>query len=1044
MDRSYTDDYGGGGNHRLSLSNRKFGGHGSNRWDNDHGGNESYRNDGHRNEGYRSYEGGYRNEGNRNEGNRNEGNRNEGNRNEGNRSEGYRNEGGYRNDRNDRNEGYQGYRGNEGYRNNEGNRGTDGPRGYKNASYSYRDDGDHKDTGGRNPYPRSNSHSSQQNSIDNDQSPHRGGDNYRSRYSQQASEYNTRNSTGTHKTNALTKVADSSSRAESAMREVFQKHDRPKSYAERFSGTEVVKKFREMSTQTTEDEVRGELIVHDSTWNGIRVMRADKQQSFGMKRGGALTMPELKPSVPPSLEVTNSLLNTVVTGHSSSPAKTSQQRYPSDEYNNGHPDRGNKDTTSYSMRGKTSDKASVEATQDIPTSKWLDAAGGSSSFKSSNGANPRSERKDPASSWNSDLSTTATSATGAGWGDSQATKAGELDWSQGVAAFPSDMKPSTMPVTAPSEPDPFSAAPKSGALVKSSWGKEQGDEGYGQQKSDYGWSKKGENAGGRRPSDSHSHSSHDQRGGRFTFSSTDGGSRFPGPGGHPQDKRSMNSEDRYSRRDQGNDNNSDSQRNRRNDGDSYSAGGYGQRWGNNNHNEQNQRGSQSGAISSSTNLGGRKPFKDDSERGSAVHAWAAAASQQASKPGGNRGTETSSPTNTPLATASDFASFMQAAKSFVPAPSTGKKDPSSTAEGGHADSTHDGVDEGHSVVGREQGLDDQAQPKQNDLEPEQEYEKRALEHDDKYPVEEGLKTEEAEEEEEERLERRPSKPSIANFDISKEPSHHTSSMDQAGVQQEDSNLLSFEDQSRSTSEALTGPDDADNLPKESESPAPCADDYVKDLVAPAADSDIHLKDSEAPTDGLEAPALSADDHAASPEAPTTNTDDHGNDLDTPSPITDNHPKDLEASATNTDSHSKDLETSVLGTDDHPKDLEASATDTDNHPKDLKAPSTSTDDHPKDLDAAALDADGPPKSLETSVSADDHQKDSEAPAPNGGPKESEAPAPSVDDHLKGPENLSVTGDLSSGPDSADDATVEANPKIGQDANEAREAQEAQEQ
>ena len=888
-----------------------------------------------------------------------------------------------------------------------------------------------------------------------------------------------------------------------------------------------------MSTQTTEDELRGEL-VHDSTWNGIRVVRADKQQAFGMKRGGALTMPDLKPSVPPSVEVTSSLLNTVVTGHSSSPAKTSQQRYPSDEYNNGHPDRGSKDTTSYSMRGKTSDKASAEATQDIPTSKWLDAPGGSSSFKSQNGANPRSERKDPASSWNSGPSTTTTTtpATGAGWSDSQGMKGDKLDWSQGLTEFPSDMKPSTMPVTTPSEPDPFPAASKSGP-VKSGWGKEQGDEGYGQQKSDDGWSKKGENAGGRRPSDSHSHSSHDQRGGRFTFSSVDG-SRFPGPGGHPQDKRSMNSEDRYnSRRDQGNDNNSDNQRNRRNDNDSYSAGGYGsQRWNNNNHYEQNQRGSHSGAIPSSTNLGGRKPFKEDSERGSAMHAWAAAASQQASKPGGNRGTETSSPTNMPLATASDFASFMQAAKSFVPAPSTVKKDPSSTAEGGHGDSTHDGVDEGHSVIGREQGLDDQAQPKQNDLEPEQEYEKRALEHDDRYP-EEGLKTEEAEEaeeEEEERLERRPSKPSIANFDMSKEPGHHTSNMDQAGVPQEDGNLLSFEDQSRSTSAALTGPDDADNLPKEPESPAPSADGHAKDLVAPAAGSDIHLKDSEAPTasadnhaNGLEVPALSADDHAASPEASTTNTDDHGNDLSTPSPITDNHPKDLEApalatddhpkdleaSATNTDNHSKDLETSVLGTDDHPKletsalgtedhpkdleapatdtdnhskdletsilgtdahpkletsalgtddhpkpetsafgtddhpkDLEASATDTDNHPKDLKAPSTNTDDHPKDLDAAALDADGPPKCLETSVSADDLQKDSEAPAPNDDPKESEAPAPSVDDHIKGPENLSVT-DLSNGPNSADDARVEAKPKIGQD-EEAREAQEAQEQ
>ncbi|KAK3813437.1 MAG: hypothetical protein J3Q66DRAFT_348311, partial [Benniella sp.] len=868
MDRGYTDDYGSGDHHRHSVSNRKFGGPGSNRWaDHDYGGNESYRNDGHRNGGYR-------------------------------------NEGGYRNDRNDRNEGYQSYRGNESYRNNEGNRGTDGSRGHKNASYNYRDDGDHKDAGGRNLYPRSNSHSSQQNSIDNDQSPYRGGDNYRSRYSQQASESNTWNSTGTHKNNAPTKVADSSSRAESAMREVFQKHDRPKSYAERFSGTEVVKKFREMSTQTTEDELRGELIVHDSTWNGIRIVRADKQQSFGMKRGGALTMPELKPSVPPSLEVTNSLLNTVntvVTGHSSSPAKTSQQRYPSDEYNNGHPDWGNKDTTSYSMRGKASDKASAEATQDIPTSKWLDAPGGSSSFKPQNGTNPRSERKDPASSWNSGLSTTTTPATGPGWGDSQATKADKLDWSQGVTEFPSDMKLSTMPVTTLSESDPFPAASKSGP-VKSGWGKEQGDEGYGQQKSDDGWSKKGENAGRRRPSDSHSHSSHDQRGGRFTFSSADSGSRFAGPGGHPQDKRSMNSEDRYnSRRDQGNDN-SDNQRNRRNDNDSYSAGGYGsQRWNNNNHYEQNQRGSHSGAIPSSTNLGGRKSFKDDSERGSAMNAWVAAASQQASKPGGNRGTETSSPTNTPLATASDFASFMQAAKSFVPAPSTGKKDPSSTAEGGHSDSTHDGVDEGHS-----------AQPKQNDLKPEQEHEKSALEHDDKYPVEEGLKTEETEEEEEERLERRPSKPSIANFDISKEPGHHTSIMDQAGVLQEDGNLLSFEDQNRSTSAALTGPDDADNLPREPESPAPSADDHAKDLVAPAADSDIHSKDSEAPTasadnhaNGLEAPALSADDHAASPEASTTNTDNHGNDLGTPSPITDNHPKDLEAPALCTDDHPKD-------------------------------------------------------------------------------------------------------------------------------------------
>ena len=202
MDRSHTDDFGSGGHHRHSSSNRKFGGSGPNRWvDNDYGGSESY---GHRNDGHRSYEGGNRNEGNRNEG-------------------------AYRNDRNDRSEGYQVHRGNEIYRNNEGNRGTDAPRGHKNASYNYRDD---KDTGGRSLYHRSNSQSSQQNSIDNDQSPHRGGDNYRSRYSQQASESNTWNSTGTHKTNALTKVADSSSRAESAMREVFQKHDRPNSYAE--------------------------------------------------------------------------------------------------------------------------------------------------------------------------------------------------------------------------------------------------------------------------------------------------------------------------------------------------------------------------------------------------------------------------------------------------------------------------------------------------------------------------------------------------------------------------------------------------------------------------------------------------------------------------------------------------------------------------------------------------------------------------------------------------------------------------------------------
>ncbi|KAF9955493.1 hypothetical protein BGZ65_003362 [Modicella reniformis] len=470
----------------------------------------------------------------------------------------------------------------------------------------------------------------------------------------------------------------------------MSKVDQTESLADRYSGNTytvtVIKKFREMATQTTEDKM------HDSVWNGVRIMYLDRkptqhQQIAGMRNFHL--MPDLKPSVPPSPAVMNSLLKNLAQSASTAPSAASGR--PSDKATSG-PGWGEKGTSGPGWGDKGNgpgwaDKDAAANTRtpmaselttenDVPTRQWFDDA---SQAPSHNSASSRSERKDP-----------STGGLRAGWNDISDTKPG-IDWSSGkVSDSSTELKPTRMTFTEPKDDDPFPAAPKPGPVQ--SWGERQDrktaeDEGYTQRsKSDNSW---GNNNEQERPSAS-SEERFSQSQIRRNPSSYGNHGAGRGSGGHGSESRSYD----------------------RVDGDSYLGGDH------------SGRGSSRGPGPSNTHTSspshpvGRRPFKENPWRGTATAAWATAASQSV---GGN-GSDSTQPApadktsqgpNKPfvgLATAGDFQSFVLAAKSFIPSASTGKGDPKQGSHNGSINESVEGSRKSspsssrrNSVAGHEQG-----------------------------------------------------------------------------------------------------------------------------------------------------------------------------------------------------------------------------------------------------------------------------------------------------------------------------------------------------
>ncbi|KAG0241708.1 hypothetical protein B0O80DRAFT_491115 [Mortierella sp. GBAus27b] len=708
--------------------------------------------------------------------------------------------------------------------------GYENHRGYKNGSHAgygnrgdnFRDNSDHKDTGGYggNRSTSSRPHHNQSNYIDHDQHPHRGGENYRSRshHAQPTSPISMPSPTDNHRTPQRGKSDEAPAPGlEALFRDWMKSTGRTEgggggSYADQHSGTitevRVIKKFREMATQTTEDNVS-----NDSVYNGVHVSKVGAQiQPLGTKRGTHI-IPDLKPANPPSQAVTSSLIKAF-----SNPPTTHQRHLP-EERDSGRSNWAPRDS------GPAPTRKPAEASSHDDPPEWFDSSG-RSTHKSPSGVSSRPDRMDPPpTSWDAGVTSTKTTpVVTAGWGENSGAKgAGGIDWSNGdVTAFP-DAKPTKMVIT--EQVEPFPAAQKPGPVtggwgVKSDSADDRGrsqfkDSGQSQKSSDY----------------------NDPR-----WSSNNDPSPRSGASTTSQDKRPTTSEERFnqSRRDKGSYNsNSDNFRGRtENDHDSYSGGNSGRapRWNNTSgplpNTEQGpmyQRGPHAGLASSTSNpaTAARRPIKDDPDREMAKAAWTAAS--QASKTGGTKDVaEPTSPTDVPdkdpsgaakgatgrLATASDFMAFMQVAKAFVPPAQTGKK-----GTGSAADDSDDSTDEDEGGAPRPKQEEGGSQTQQQDSPAS----KQDMAGD--------------EEEEEEKLERRPSRVSSAETplvpNVDKVDKTEAQVNDDAVETKVEDSLLSHEEDNRrnqGASPALAESGSADDHADDSKEPAPGGNDLSKDEV----------------------------------------------------------------------------------------------------------------------------------------------------------------------------------------------------------------------
>ncbi|KAG0023401.1 hypothetical protein BGZ80_009525 [Entomortierella chlamydospora] len=482
----------------------------------------------------------------------------------------------------------------------------------------------------------------------------------------------------------------------SSFHETYDKLERTESLADRYAGIEikvaVVKTYREMATQTTEDVLPDIFSPHESTWNGVRITTVDRSQQQNAKRGSSFTTPE--PSV------TSSLLKAI----STPPTPSRFERSASEQQGYKHQEDNQTLAPSSQSWGDPPKTPAAQAGQGMisPSSSSTDFL--SPPWENSN-SKPASQPKssapavDPWAAPFTSSSTNVSSSPGGGgsgvatvgWGDQDAKKKGiaeMVDWSKGVFEFP-DAKPTKMVVSSgwsarntTNDTIPETNPQQSHDIAQSQHAVDNENSDRDLSASRDPWSSGGDRGGSsygseRRPAPSqdpgdrrHSqyrddtqvqelNSSFNSHGDYINRSASNSNSGSNDMYRQSEDRKPMSSEDRFC----------NSMNRRTNANDSYSSyntgsndSGAGDYQNRNQPQTQHHRDGSTATASSLSSPPGRRGLGNTGAQNPAIAGWSAASRLAAPGKTYNGGSG--------LATASDFMSFMQAAGSF---PTSGRK-----------------------------------------------------------------------------------------------------------------------------------------------------------------------------------------------------------------------------------------------------------------------------------------------------------------------------------------------------------------------------------
>ncbi|KAF9204583.1 hypothetical protein BGZ49_005127 [Haplosporangium sp. Z 27] len=239
--------------------------------------------------------------------------------------------------------------------------------------------------------------------------------------------------------------------------ETYDKLERTVGLADRHSGTKhtvtITKTYNEIATQTTEDNI----IIGDSTYNGVRIIIIDNSHQQTTKRNATTTMPSHKLQGPPP-SVASSLLKEISSSSISSSSNTRVDRHSSEPNNNRRHQEYQAAPPSSSTWGDSLKVSAAQANQGMrsPSAEPKDSSNHQWNTKRSSEPNEVEAQAKPASTAVDKWGSSVTSSTGggglasAGWDDTANQKGvgAMVDWSLGrVAEFPTEAKPTKLVVT---------------------------------------------------------------------------------------------------------------------------------------------------------------------------------------------------------------------------------------------------------------------------------------------------------------------------------------------------------------------------------------------------------------------------------------------------------------------------------------------------------------------------------------------------------------------------------------------------------------------